>query len=151
MRTPVILALTAALLAGGCTLPTSGKVYPRNEVRQAWDVSYGEVVAIDEVTIEGRRGPIGRVGGGFVGYEVGHSIGHGSGSDIAGAVGAVAGAVAGEAIEEQATRERGLQITVDLDTGRSIMVVQAADQAFAVGERVRIYSRTDGAARVARL
>jgi outer membrane lipoprotein SlyB len=63
----------------------------------------------------------------------------------------VAGAVAGEAIEERATRERGLQITVDLDSGRSIMVVQAADQPFAVGERVRIYSRADGAARVSSL
>jgi outer membrane lipoprotein SlyB len=145
------IVIAAAVLAAGCAAPQGGSVYSRNEARQAWNVAYGEVVAIGDATIEGRRTAVGRVGGGFVGYEVGKSIGGGSGSDIAGAVGAVAGAVAGEAVEEQATRQRGLEITVDLDGGRTIMVVQAADQAFAVGERVRVYTRGDGAARVARL
>jgi outer membrane lipoprotein SlyB len=148
MRNIVILA---AVLAAGCAAPQGGSVYSRNEVRQAWNVGYGEIVAIGDATIEGRRTAVGRVGGGFVGYEVGKSIGGGSGSDIAGAVGSVAGAVAGEAVEEQATRQRGLEITVDLDGGRTIMVVQAADQVFAVGERVRVYTRSDGAARVAGL
>lgn len=144
-------AVLAGILAAGCSLPPSGSTYSRGEVRQAWNVAYGQVVAVGEATIEGRRTAVGRVGGGLVGYEVGRSVGGGSGSRIAGAVGAVAGAVAGEAVEEQATRQRGLEITVDLDGGRTIMVVQAADQAFAVGERVRVYTRGDGAARVARL
>ena len=69
---------------------------------------------------------------------------------MAGAVGAVAGAVAGEAVEEGVTREKGLQITVRLDTGRTLSVVQAADQRFSVGEQVKVYSRGDGAARVAK-
>lgn len=145
------IVLAAVALAAGCAAPQSGNVYSRAEVRRAWNVGFGEVVAIDQVTIEGRRSAIGQVGGGFIGYEVGRSIGGGSGSEIAGAAGAVAGAIAGEAVEEQATRQRGLQITVDLDGGRTLMVVQAADQAFAVGERVRVFTRGDGAARVARL
>jgi outer membrane lipoprotein SlyB len=145
------IILVAASLAAGCSLPQGGSVYSRNEVRQTWNVAYGEVVALGDAIIEGRQTAVGRVGGGFVGYEVGRSVGGGSGSDIAGAVGAVAGAVAGEAVEEQATRQRGLEITVDLEGGRTIMVVQAADQSFAIGERVRVYTRGDGAARVARL
>ena len=40
--------------------------------------------------------------------------------------------------------------TVELDGGRTISVVQARDQSFAVGERVRVYTRRDGAARVAK-
>jgi outer membrane lipoprotein SlyB len=62
----------------------------------------------------------------------------------------VAGAVVGSAVEEGVTRQKGLQITVKLDAGGSVAVVQAADQAFAVGEKVKVYSRRDGAARVAK-
>jgi outer membrane lipoprotein SlyB len=64
--------------------------------------------------------------------------------------GAVAGAVTGQAIEERATREEAWQFTVELDGGRTITIVQARDQTFVVGERVRVYMRRDGAARVAK-
>lgn len=116
----------------------------------AWDVHYGEVVAVDDAVIEGQRTAFGRVGGGLIGYQVGRSIGSGSGQDIAGAVGAVAGAVAGQAAEERATRQDAWQFTVELEGGRTISVVQARDQSFAVGERVRVYTRRDGSARVAK-
>jgi outer membrane lipoprotein SlyB len=39
---------------------------------------------------------------------------------------------------------------VELDGGRTISIVQARDQSFAVGERVRVYTRPGGAARVAK-
>lgn len=147
----IVIALLATLSVAGCSLPSRGDVYSRHETRQAWDVRHGEVTDIDEVTIEGQRTALGRVGGGLVGYEVGRSIaGRGTSGRIAGALGGVAGAVAGQAVEEGLTRQDGLQITVQLDDGRSIAVVQAADQAFAVGEKVKVYSRRDGAARVAK-
>jgi outer membrane lipoprotein SlyB len=149
--TPFI-ALLAAVAVTGCTLPSRGDVYSRSETRQAWDVHYGEVTGIDKVTIEGQRTALGRVGGGYVGYEVGRAIGsEGTSGRIGRAVGSVAGAAAGEAVEERVTRQDGLQITVQLDQGRSIAIVQSADQPFAVGERVKVYSRPDGAARVAKL
>lgn len=148
----VMTSLLAAVLAAGCTLPSRGDVYSREDTRKAWDVRYGEVTDVDPVTIEGQRTSLGRVGGGYVGYEAGRAIGgHGTSGDVGGAVGAVAGAVAGEAVEEGVTRQDGLQISVKLDDGRTIAVVQAADQPFAVGERVKIYSRGDGATRVAKL
>lgn len=146
---PFLLAMIVATVSG-CSLPSRGDVYSRHETRTAWDVRDGEVVDVDEVTIEGRRSQLGRVGGGLVGYEAGRTVGHGAGSRVAGVVGAVAGAVAGEAIEEGVTRQKGLQITVELDGGRTIAVVQAADQRFSVGEKVKVYSRRDGAARVAK-
>jgi len=150
--TLVSTALLVVVGATGCTLPSRGDVYSRNETRQAWDVRYGEVTDIDPVTIEGQRTSLGRIGGGYVGYETGRAIGgHGTSGDVGGAVGAVAGAVAGEAVEEGVTRQAGLQISVRLDEGRTIAVVQAADQPFSVGERVKIYSRGDGATRVAKL
>ena len=151
IRNASILLLIAALGTAGCAPPASGRYYSRQEARVAWDVRYGKVAAVDEVVIEGQRTALGRVGGGLIGYQAGRTVGEGSGQDVAAAVGAVAGAVAGRAIEERATREDGWQITVDLDGGRSIAVVQARDQTFRVGERVRVYMRRGGAARVAKI
>jgi len=67
------------------------------------------------------------------------------------AVGAGAGAAVGQPVEERVTRQSGLQITIDLDRGETIAIVQAADVAFAHGERVKVLRRGDGAARVAKL
>jgi outer membrane lipoprotein SlyB len=147
----ILIALCGALVSVGCASSNSGNVYPRNQVRQAWTVEEGKVSGIKEVRIEGERTGLGRLGGGYVGYEVGHTVGSGRGNDVAGAVGAVAGAVAGGATEELVTRDQGLEITVDLDKGSSIAVVQAADQQFQVGERVKILRRGDGAARVTKI
>ena len=145
-----ILMLAAALAAAACATPSSGRIYSREEARVAWDVKYGEVVSVDDAVIEGSRSALGRIGGGYVGYEAGRTVGGGSGRRIAGAAGAVAGAIAGSAIEERATREEAWQFTVELEDGRTISIVQARDQSFAVGERVRVYTRRDGAARVAK-
>ena len=90
----------------------------------------------------------GTAGGGYVGYEVGRSIGHGSEGAIAGAVGSVAGAVAGRAVETAATRQSGLQITVHLDGGETVAIVQSADVGFTTGERVKVLRRGNGQARV---
>lgn len=142
----VLLAVAAASLLGGCA-STSGPVYPRGQAQSAWDVREGRIVDLEAATIEGRRTSVGRVGGGLIGYEAGRTVGQGAGSRIAGAVGAVAGAVAGEAVEERATRKPAYAITVELDGGRVLQVIQPDDQRFAVGERVRVYTR-GGQARV---
>jgi len=115
---------------------------------KAWTVSNGEVVDIKPVMIDGTQSALGTAGGGYIGYEVGHSLGHGNGSDIAGAVGAVAGATAGRAVERTATRQDGLQITVRLDGGDTVAIVQSADVGFSAGERVRVLRRGNGEARV---
>lgn len=149
-RLLAVILLATTLAAAGCASSSSGRVYSRHEARFAWDVHYGDVVSVDDAVIEGRRTPLGRIGGGLVGYQAGRSVGGGSGRAVAGAVGAVAGAVAGAAIEERATRQQAWQFTVELDNGRAIAVVQARDQSFVVGERVRVFMRRDGAARVAK-
>ncbi len=149
--TAVLFLVIAALAGAGCAPPASGRYYSRQETRVAWQVDYGKVVAVAGVVIEGQRTALGRVGGGLIGHEAGRTVGDGSGRDVAAAVGAVTGAVAGQAIEERTTREDGWQITVELDGGRTIAVVQARDQDFAPGERVRVYTRRGGAARVARI
>jgi len=150
MREVVTMALigTFGLAAVGCATPSSPDIYSRGDAMKAWHVSSGEVVDIKAVRIDGTQSPLGTAGGGYIGYEVGHSVGHGNGSDIAGAVGAVAGAAAGRAIERAATRQDGLQITVRLDSGDTIAIVQSADVGFSTGEHVRVLRRGNGEARV---
>ncbi len=48
------------------------------------------------------------------------------------------GGLAGSAVEEGVTRKNALEITVKLDSGPLIAIVQEADEAFNPGERVRI-------------
>ena len=83
-----------------------------------------------------------------MGIAVGGTVGGGSGKGVARAAGAVGGAAAGGALEEKATRQMGLEITVELENGEVVAVVQAADEQFDVGDKVRVLRRPDGSARV---
>jgi outer membrane lipoprotein SlyB len=152
MRIQSILAIVLLGLLAGCA-SRSGKMYSAYDVGKPWSVQEATVVQITEATIEGReQGQIGTIGGGFIGHSVGHSIGHGAGSSIGGAVGAVAGAIIGQAAEKKATEKRAWEILVELEGGtETLAIVQPADQNFSTGEKVRVYTRSDGAARVAKL
>jgi outer membrane lipoprotein SlyB len=56
--------------------------------------------------------------------------------------------MAGAAAEEGLTRQKGYEITIKLDSGRVIAIVQAADEEFEVGDRVRVIEGGAGATRV---
>ena len=151
MRTHVFLGLLLLGLVTGCA--SHGTLYSASDAGKPWSVQKATVVQITEVTIEGRdQGPIGTFGGGYVGQAVGSTVGGGAGSSIAGAVGAVAGAIVGQKAEKVATQKRAWEILVELEGGtEQLAIVQPADQNFSTGEKVRVYTRSDGAARVAKL
>jgi len=100
----------------------------------------GVVESVREVKIEGAKTGIGSTAGAVVGGVAGSEVGKGKGAIVGSVIGAVAGGVAGAAVEEGATRQPGIEVTVRLDSGRMIAVTQAADEEFKVGERVRILS-----------
>jgi outer membrane lipoprotein SlyB len=151
MRIHSIMGLLLLGVLAGCA--SRGTMYSRNDAGKPWSVQEATVVQVTEATIEGRdQGQIGTIGGGFIGHSVGHSIGHGAGSSIGGAVGAVAGAIIGQAAEKKATEKRAWEILVELEGGaETLAIVQPADENFSTGEKVRVYTRSDGAARVAKL
>jgi outer membrane lipoprotein SlyB len=138
-------------LVSACASTSTSTMYSREDARRPWTVQNATVVEVSEATIDGRESPIGTAGGGFIGYELGHAIGHGAGAGVAGAVGAVAGAIAGQQAEKAVTRQRAWEILVDIEGVETIAIVQPADQTFEVGEKVRVYTRSDGAARVSKL
>jgi outer membrane lipoprotein SlyB len=151
MRIQSILAILLLGLVAGCA--NRGTVYSRSDAGKPWTVQEATVVQVTEATIEGRdQGIIGTYGGGYVGHAVGSSVGHGAGSSIGGAVGAVAGAIAGQMTEKKVTEKRAWEILVELEGGaETLAIVQPADQNFSTGEKVRVYTRSDGAARVSKL
>ncbi|HWT27941.1 MAG TPA: hypothetical protein VN084_00405, partial [Methylophilaceae bacterium] len=62
----------------------------------------------------------------------------GAGQAIATVVGAIVGGIAGAAAEEGITRKDGIEITVKLDSGPLVAIVQEADEVFQPGEKVRL-------------
>lgn len=140
--------LVAAMIAlAGCASGTGGKDYSRAQTRSVQEVQMGVVESVRDVKIEGTKTPIGAGAGAVVGGVAGSTVGAGKGSVVGAAVGAVIGGLGGAAAEEAITRQKGVEITVKLDSGRLIAVTQAADEAFRVGDRVRVLSG-DGATRV---
>lgn len=142
----VAAAMTAVIVAG-CAPSKSGSVYTRDEARREQSVRMGVVESVRHVQIEGTRSGIGPAAGAAVGGIAGSGVGDGRGAAVGAVVGSVAGGVAGQAAEEVATRRPGLEITVRLDSGRMVAIVQEADEAFKPGERVRILS-SGGVSRV---
>ena len=145
----LVLTLFLAIpLVTGCASSRSGKVYSRDQARTAQSVYYGTVLRVEEVTIEGTQSGVGAVSGGVLGGVVGNAIGGGSGRVIATAAGAVGGMLAGAATEKAVTNKKGLEIEVELDDGRLMVVVQENDAQYVVGDRIRLISGSDGTWRV---
>jgi outer membrane lipoprotein SlyB len=131
-----------------CASSKSGSVYTRDQARQSQTVQLGVVASVRTVLIEGTKTPAGTVAGGALGGVAGSAVGGGTGRSVMTVVGAIAGAAAGSAVEEGLTRKQGLEITVRLENGTVLAVVQEADEAFAVGDSVRVLKASDGTTRV---
>ncbi len=143
-----LLLILIGLIAVGCAPSMSGSAYSRDQARKVQTVHEGEVIMVREVLIEGTKSGLGGLAGGVMGFALGSTVGGGSGKGVARAAGTVAGAAAGATIEEGATRQTGLEITVKLDNGQVVSIVQAADERFDEGDLVRVLRRPDGTARV---
>jgi outer membrane lipoprotein SlyB len=136
--TRLFVLLLLSFFLASCASSKSGSVYSRDEARKTQTVRMGVVESVRQVRIEGTKTPIGTVAGGAVGGIAGSSIGGGRGSAVAAVIGAVAGGLVGSAAEEGLTRKDGLEITVKLDNGIFLAVVQEADVEFSPGQRVRL-------------
>ncbi|HEY8085515.1 MAG TPA: glycine zipper 2TM domain-containing protein [Methylophilaceae bacterium] len=132
------LSLLLAIVLVGCASSNAGDVYSRDETRQIQHIKMGVVESVRQVKIEGTDSKMGAVAGGVVGGVAGSSMGKGRGEIITGVLGAVAGALVGSAAEEAMTKKDGLEITVKLDSGDLVAIVQEATEAFHPGEKVRL-------------
>jgi outer membrane lipoprotein SlyB len=145
------LLAAASLFLGGCAANLGGNDYSRGEARQSLSIRFATVESVRPVKLEGAKTPIGATAGAVTGGVIGHSLGHrGISSTIGAALGAIAGGVGGAAVEEAATRQPGVEITVKLENGEYLAIVQADEgENFQRGERVRLVG-SGQATRVAR-
>lgn len=143
--TTSILGVAAiATLLSGCTAPGLGSgSYSREQARREQTVRMGYVESVREVKLEGTRSGIGAGAGAVGGGIAGSAIGHGRGSALGAVAGAVVGGIAGQAAEQGFTSKRGVEVTVKVDSGQMVAIMQEADETFRPGDRVRILS--DGA------
>lgn len=143
----LVPALLLAILAG-CASGLGSGDYERKEARRVYEVKMGVVESVRSVKLEGTASGVGATAGGVVGGVAGSEVGGGKGKAVGAVLGAVVGGVAGAAAEEAATRKPGIEITVRLDSGRTIAVVQEdTGEKFAPGERVRMLE-SGGQARI---
>lgn len=131
---------TLALLLGGCAYHGGSADYRGYEARGEQSVRFGVVESVREVRIDPRETGVGTAAGAVLGGMAGSHVGRGSG-EVAGAIGgAILGGILGQNVERSANERKGLELTVLLDSGKYVAVVQEADEAFRAGDRVRILS-----------
>lgn len=147
--------LSAALLTGvlalglaGCSGPQlTGRSYSAYEARHVQTVNYGVIESVDLVVIEGRKdGVVGTGAGAIIGGIAGSSVGGGRGSAIATVLGAVAGGVIGNKVEASTSRKQGQELTIRMEGGQIISVVQEVaegSEVFRAGQRVRVLEQHD--------
>lgn len=136
---PVALALAAGLLAAGCATyyHEPGYVGP-HEVGRAHHSELGTVRGYREVLVrsDGHGGAIlGAVTGGSVGAALGGDAG---GSLAGGLIGALIGGVIGSEIERSGSEHPAIDYLIEMDSGRTIRVIQARGRIFPPGARVRV-------------
>lgn len=133
----------------GCTPKVGGSDFKASGAQQAYTVEFGTVVSSRTVQINdgGTNTAIGAVGGGVLGGVIGNMFGGGNGRTLATIGGALAGAAGGGLAGQTIGNQQGVEVTVSLDNGANIVVVQGADMAFSPGQRVRV-TKGGGATRV---
>lgn len=129
-----------ALALGGCAYHGGPADYRGYEMGEQL-VRFGVIDSVREVTIHARETGVGATGGAVLGSIAGSHAGRGYHSSVAGAIaGAILGGIVGQEIERAGNERPGIEVTVLLDSGRYIAVVQEADESFRPGDRVRVLS-----------
>ena len=116
-------------------------VFDRDSVQKISNVLYGEIISIQDVVIEGDI-ISGSIVGGLVGAAAGSEISNSkSESEIGAVLGGAIGATLGGNLSKKIKAVAGIQLTINMDDGRTISVVQEiGDYQFSTGDLVEIIS-----------
>lgn len=145
MIKPLIAVAIAAVTLTGCANNNtlSGDVFSASQAKQVQTVTYGTLLSVRPVTIQGGddNNVMGAIGGAVLGGFLGNTVGGGTGRNLATAAGAVAGGMAGQGVQGAMNRTDGVQLEVRKDDGTTILVVQKQGPTrFSVGQRVMLAS-----------
>lgn len=139
-HTMIVATAACAVLLGACAYPAGSRDYRGYQVMGEQQVRFGVVESVRDVNINPGSSGVGTAGGAILGGIAGSNVGGGTGQ-VAGAVGgAILGGILGSNIEKSASERHGIEVTVQLDSGKYVAIVQEADEAFRPGDRVRVLS-----------
>ena len=134
-------ALACVGLLGACAYPGVGAGdYTMYEAQGEQQVRFGVVESVRDVRLDPYDSGVGTVTGAMVGGIAGSHVGGGSGQAVGAIAGTILGGIIGQNVEKSANELPGIEITVLLDSGKYIAVVQGADELFRTGDRVRVLS-----------
>jgi len=142
--------LTASIIGiGGCASDLSGDSYSRTEALQPITFRDATILGVRKVRLQGTHTGAGLASGAVVGGIAGSSVGSGRGSVLGAAVGVVVGGLAGAAAEEGITRDDAWELTLQMQSGEKMVVVQeiGKNDQFAPGQHVRVL-QSNGKTRV---
>lgn len=136
---PLILAAAMLATLGGCAAINPPSAYTTADIARAQSVTFGRVVAVspEKIRVQG-NGAVMRAGE-QAGNAIGSTAGRTAQTGNAGAaIGQAVGGILAGGMEMAMNTADGLAITVKLDDGRTLAVLQPAKPAFSVGQRVAV-------------
>jgi outer membrane lipoprotein SlyB len=130
------LCLAMALGAAACGPRNTNTTYTAADIGRTAEVSYGVIVSMRPVAIQGRYGA-GALGGAVAGGAAGSYIGGDPRANILGALGgALVGGIVGAGVEQGVTSGQAVEFIIREDSGQTISVVQTNEENFQPNERV---------------
>ncbi len=155
MMKKMICVLALVSLCGCANQTQTGNAYTAGQSRQVQTVQRGKVIAVKDVDVAAHPSGVGALAGGALGGIAGSNNGRAGSNQSAASsiVGLVIGGVAGSMVDKKLNTLKGQEISIVLNNGTEIAVVQEIDEkegAFLVGEQVRVLSSVGGTTRVSR-
>ncbi|MDL2272252.1 hypothetical protein LJC23_04380 [Desulfovibrio sp. OttesenSCG-928-I05] len=140
----IALCVVAVLcLALGACATKSSEPYAANRAYRVGGMEVGTVTHVGETLLTEEYGHENVLGGAAVGGVAGAVATGGNPLGLVG--GAALGAYAGDYVTEKTVRYKALTITVAMDNGDLVTVVQEEDDVYLPGDRVRILYERDRA------
>ena len=148
MKQFILLITFISFFASCSNSSLKSDTYDRDSSQRISNVLYGEVVSLKKVSIEGEI-KSGTIVGGLVGAAAGSQVSDSKPeSEIGAVIGGAIGATIGGNVSKNIQSVEGIQLTINMDDGRTISVVQETSQYnFSIGDLVEVIS-TKGKTRV---
>lgn len=140
----ILAAFACCAALSGCAWHGEVADYRGYEVGAEQTVRFGVVESVREVRIHPRESGVGAASGAVIGSIAGSHLGRGSGEVVGAIAGAILGGIVGQSVERDANERAGLEVTVLLDSGRYITVMQGPEESLRSGDRVRVLSGRGG-------
>ncbi len=135
-----LVALGGLVLATACTGTPANSTYSGYGVGRTAYVTYGTIVSMRNVVVQGGDSGVGTIGGAALGGVAGSFIGGNSfRGNLLGAVGgALLGGLVGNTAESELSKGNAVEFIIRQDDGQTISVVQTNENNFRPGQRVAI-------------